>query len=311
MKELEPHDFNESVKKIFHLLSIRGHYKIIGSAKLAHIKYSSDYDLQEHIQASSQNHYPSVLLSVFRRKFEKAESNPSIFITDLKCGEIAGNPIRWNKSTIKTGKQKVNKKQITFQECILMKSMIKLDVVVLIHGVFVEFSENYYFNIGGHTNYEEPQNIQKSLLQDAHSFFLNKKLFKATKRIFSFLLSEKRELKLQQTIVSFFNSQVGFLNKNKTELEILLTVLNNSFRKPSRTDIVNNLQMIKQNINRVTGIDMKDNISETIDLICRRRIQEMKSGIEVLKSYLQKKINEATWEFLDKNKSVLKYINKK
>jgi hypothetical protein len=69
--------------------------------------------------------------------------------------------------------------------------------------------------------------------------------------------------------------------------------------------------MIKQNINRVTGIDMKDNISETIDLICRRRIQEMKSGIEVLKSYLQKKINEATWEFLDKNKSVLKYINKK
>ena len=97
-----------------------------------------------------------------------------------------------------------------------MKSIIKLDLVVLIHDVFVEFSENYYFNIGGHTNYNELRNIQQDLLNDAHFFFSKNRLFKSTKRVFSFFLSKQTELKLQQRLVSFFNSQVGFLNKNKT-----------------------------------------------------------------------------------------------
>ena len=46
--------------------------------------------------------------------------------------------------------------------------------------------------------------------------------------------------------------------------------------------------MIKQNINRVTGIEMKDNISETIDLICRRRLQEMKSGIYMFSNRIRR-----------------------
>ena len=49
MKELKPQDFSKAVQNVFHLLSIQGEYRIIGSAKLATTKYVNDYDIQEHV----------------------------------------------------------------------------------------------------------------------------------------------------------------------------------------------------------------------------------------------------------------------
>ena len=130
MKELQVHDYSKPVQKIFHLLSVNGEYKIIGSSKMAPIKYANDYDLEEYItEPNSTNHYTNVLWKVFKDKFQKAENNSNVFITDFKCGEINGLPIRWNKTNIKSGKQKINGKFITFQKCLLQKSVIKMDVV--------------------------------------------------------------------------------------------------------------------------------------------------------------------------------------
>jgi hypothetical protein len=54
----------------------------------------------------------------------------------------------------------------------------------------------------------------------------------------------------------------------------------------------------------VTEIELKTTISETIDLLCKtNKNNELIEGIRLLKTYLQRKINEATKEdFLDKNK---------
>ena len=115
--------------------------------------------------------------------------------------------------------------------------------------------------------------------------------------------------KLQQLLVQFFNSEIGFLNKSKNELEILILVLENTFRKPNRKDIINNLQVVKQNLNYITEVQMRGNLSESIDLISKRRnLKEIKDGIEVVKSYLQKKINESTMPFLERHISLFKYI---
>ena len=115
--------------------------------------------------------------------------------------------------------------------------------------------------------------------------------------------------RLQQILVQFFNSEIGFLNKSKNELDILILILENTFRKPNRKDIINNLQIVKQNLGYITEVQMKDNLSESIDLICKRRnLKEIKDGIIVIKSYLQKKINESTMPFLERNLSLFKYI---
>ena len=90
------------------------------------------------------------------------------------------------------------------------------------------------------------------------------------------------------------------MNKSKHDLEILESILDSSFRKPNRIDIIFNLQLIKENLQHIHEIDLKQNLGETIDIVCRRRnLPEMKSGIEIIKSYLQKKVNEGTFEFLD------------
>ena len=48
---------------------------------------------------------------------------------------------------------------------------------------------------------------------------------------------------------------------------------------------------------------------QTIDLIVRRRgLNEMKSGMDILKSYLQQKVHEETLAYLDGNKILQKYI---
>ena len=65
-------------------------------------------------------------LKIFQQKFKQAEENPTLFIVDFKCGEINGEPIRWNKTTIKRGKQTINGKVFSFQKCVLMKSVINI-----------------------------------------------------------------------------------------------------------------------------------------------------------------------------------------
>ena len=311
MKELTPQDFSKAVQNVFHLLSIKGEYRIIGSAKLSATKYVNDYDIQEHVQEPAGKQYPSALLKIFQQKFKQAEENPTLFIVDFKCGEINGEPIRWNKTTIKRGKQTVDGKVISFQKCVLMKSTIKMDVIAFVNGKFAEFTENYYFKIGKHTNYKKQNKtaIQQSLIQEAKVLASKQNMFKSLKRVFSFLRLKQIQPQIQKQLEDFFNGQVGQLNKCKHDVEILETVLGNSFRKPNRTDIISNLQFIKDTIQHIKEIELKQNIGQTIDLISRRRgLNEMKSGLEILKSYLQKKVNEATLGYLDGNKILQKYI---
>ena len=302
-----------SVESIFHLLTIQGKYRVIGSAKLSGVKYSSDYDLQEFVEEPKIVHYPTFLLHLFQAKFKMAERNPNIFITDFKCGEIRGVPIRWNKSTIQEGKQKVGRKTVTFEECILMKSVIKMDVIALLGGSFIEFSENYYLKLGSFTNFTKlsATKVQKSLLEDAKEYAKEGDSFKSLKRIFAFLNLKKGRLTEKKKLLDFFNSSVGFLNKSKSELQILGTLLDNSFRKPQVSDILNNLRMIQRNINQVTDEGLKTNLHETMELLGhgkKRNLKQLKQGIDLLQTFLQNKINVATLSFLEQNKKISKYI---
>ena len=89
MKELKQNDYSNQVQKIFHLLSVKGEYKIIGLLKLSAIKYTNDYDLEEYItEPNSTKHYTNVLWKIFKEKFQKAETNPNVFITDLNTEDL-------------------------------------------------------------------------------------------------------------------------------------------------------------------------------------------------------------------------------
>jgi Trp operon repressor len=143
------------------------------------------------------------------------------------------------------------------------------------------------------------------LSQEAKEFVIQQKMFKALKRVFSFLRLKQSQPHVQKQLIDFFNGQVGLLNKCKHDVEMLDDLLGISFHKPNRTDIISNLHIMKESLEQI----MRQNMRQTIDLIIRRRgLNEMKSGMEILKSYLQKKVNEETLAYLDGNKILQKYI---
>jgi hypothetical protein len=284
-----------SVQQIFHLLSIRGKYQVIGSANLPEIRYASDYDLQEFVTESTIDHYPTILLKIFQQKFDIAKKNPKIFITDFKCGMTnSGEPIRWTYKDIQRGKQRVDGKWLSFEECVLMKATMKMDIIALIHGIFTEFSENYYIELGKWRNYipTTKAELLESLKHDAYAYYHEGKKFKALKRIFSYFHLRKGNEPEEKKLKALFNSPVGFLNKAKNELDILQTVLDNPFRCPLKKDILRNLHIVQHDINYPLSPPSSDTTKE----------------IQVLKSSLENKINKATQSFLDNNLIIYQYI---
>jgi len=301
-RKRKPQEFKKSIQHVFDLLAIRGNYNIIGSAPKEEILYYSDFDLSTYQKVSLQS-----IKKIFQNKFKEAEKDPNIFITDFKCGEVDGEPVRWNKKNIKTGKQIVDGKEITLEECFLMPSTIKMDIVALIDGEFTEFSDNYYLSVNGVKNYDEQKKVSKNvnlkeLEKSAEEYYNDKppNYLKYLKRVYSI-----KTMKGQSTkkLVDFFNSQVGIINKSKTDLETLILVLENNFRKPKLEDICNNIQIIKQNITGVSEVELKPTLHEDLDKICSYKNQtSIIKNLKKVINYIQDRLNETTLHFIKKNK---------
>jgi hypothetical protein len=293
-----------NVNKIFQLLTISGKYKLKGTGGDTDILYSSDYDLAEYWKGGvSGIHY---IEKVFKDKFRKAMAEPSIFITDFKCGEINGKPVRWDKKTIKSGIVKQYSRKITFCEALQQKSTIKMDVIALIDGIYKEFSCNYKFNFGGITNYETENVTKEELLDDLKDYYKEGNSFKALRRLYSFVKINKREPSVVKALQEYFNSAIGRLNQCKNQTEILILMLEQNFRRPKKIDLVKNLEWIKSRIPEM-GL-MKKEIIKSISLIQKLKMGEMDKGLDFLLDFFKKMLDEKTRMWIAENKNISYYI---
>ena len=98
---------------------------------------------------------------------------------------------------------------------------------------------------------------------------------------------------MQQTFVEFFNpNDVGKLNYQINNLQILDAILDNLFRQPKKSDIINNLNIIKKNL----PIDL-DQLIESI--LRQPTLQAMRLAIQDVIQQLTDVVNEQTIEFVD------------
>jgi hypothetical protein len=310
-------DFKKKIQNVFHFLTISGKYKIIGSAALKSILYNSDFDLMELVKKSKDT--PTLLnhiYQLFLRKFREAEADPSIFITDFKCGKDSnGEPLRWSKQDMEKGyKIKKNKKHVYFQETLIQKSTIKLDAIVLIDGVFTEFSDNYLLKLGQESNFEESEVTREGILngikQSYNEYIQEKDYFKAVKRAFSYkLILDPKKYKDQLVeYIDLFNSPLGYLNKCRSDLDILLLVLENkyNFRKPKISDIINNLQIIKATLVSITSFNLKEIIDDINIISAKTSHNDLSSELTILRDELFNEVNEYTKMIISKNKYLVK-----
>ena len=283
MQTKSNNDFNNNLVDVFNLLSIKGKYRVIGSSSLKEILYNSDYDLNEMDNIKGPDAFTKVY-EIFKHKFKIAKSNKNIYISDFKCGINNDQPIRWSYNDMMTKKQQ-------FIDALKTKSMIKLDIIYLLNGIYVEITEVYFLDIGNHTTYENKEldssTIKTGLIESMSECLKEGLYFKALKRLFSLKnINGKKDTRL----INFFNCQSGILYKANADLNVLMALITNNFRKPPIDTIKNNLQIIKQNLS--IQVETKQNVSVILDDICKlNKLDEMHIYIEKLSVYLSKIFN--------------------
>lgn len=297
-------DFSKNIKNVFNLLTITGKYKIIGSASLKSILYSSDYDLMEYVKKGDNLATLGFLYKIFLQKFKDAKKDKNIFITDFKCGEINDEPIRWDYKTMIKGSQMIGDKEYTFQECLLMKSTIKLDAIVLINGIFTEFSENYYLKLGDITNYNKEdiseKGIKKSIEGNIKELEKEGNYYKMLKRIFAYKLFDKvNNQKKLIYLIDYFNSYIGIINKCRAECDILILVLECVNKRPLMKDIFFNLQIVGEALKTIKEIDLSNliNFIDKIHLLKNKNIIKMQ--INIISQFLLKITNDDAKKKMD------------
>ncbi len=301
-------DYNKDVKQVFNTLTISGNYRVIGSGSFKKIKYASDYDLEEVVKEAKGKTILDKIYHMFKKKFEDCKKDSNYFITDFKCGlNTDGEPLRWTYKDIKKGYQILEDgRKMKFQDCILIKATMKMDMIVLIDGIFTEFSDNYYINIGDKSNYfeheQEPEHIETGILKSLDEYLnVHQNYWKTLKRLFSLSTREPKKYKKDiKKMMDFFNGKTGLINKCKNELEILMLVIENKFRKPKIDDIHYNLSVIDKWADEA-GLNISTSIKKMMN---KKSFPSLYKSIDKLVLKLFQIINKSSYLFLKKKSNL-------
>lgn len=306
-------DFSDKIRKVFNLLTISRKYRIVGSAGYKNLLYVADYDLNELYKKRLDNKSAlDLIYNMFKSKFQKALKDPNCIITDFKCGlNTNGDPLRWDKNDMKNGyKILADGRKIAFQDCILQKAPMKLDVVEIIDGVYTEFSDNYNIKLGNEANFF-PHDLATETIKNnlKHSyeenFYIERNLFKGLKRAFSYYIidGETKNRKPLTKLINFLNTKVGLLYREKSQLKTIRLVIENKsgFRKPRMSDIKRNIQIILKNLEELPLPKTKQYLVEALKSKTMKSIEKKVAKAE---EDLYNIINSATLDFVMKNKDV-------
>jgi len=223
----------KKLKEVFNIISLTSKYKIIGSSNLKNIRYNSDFDLADFYDNSKPS--GKKIVKYFQYIYKTLDSKRSYsYITDFKCGlNIDGEPLKWTKEEVrKNKKQLLDGSFITLDEAIQQKSTIKIDVVSFINNTFIEISENYYLKINGVSNFNDndinENKIIESIKESEKEEIKDNNWNKALKRNFSWrYATNKNDPKLKK-LLKFFNSSIGILNKARSDLDVLILLIENN-----------------------------------------------------------------------------------
>jgi hypothetical protein len=307
-------EFSKKVKSVFNLMTISRKFNIIGSSALKNIRYSNDYDLNElYSKQLNTQEALTTITKMFQAKFVEANKDPTLFITDFKCGiDKDGEPLRWNKVDMAKGYKTMNNGEtISFSSALLLRSVTKLDVVKILDGVFTEFSDNYYIKLGNKANFDpletENENMKHSLEQSFHEYYYEQNnLFKGLKRSFSYFLfdGEKKNKATLTKLMNFFNSPIGKIYQAKSNIGTIVLLIENvsEFREPSIADVKKNIQIVKSKLAEFPFKNVERHLDSALKSsslkLCMGHISQAETGLKEI-------VNRSTEEFVYRNPKVI------
>jgi hypothetical protein len=302
MSRRKINDYMNPLIETFDSLSISTKYKILGSASLSSTLYINDYDLHDYFKSNSSSAFHRITQH-FTHLFQKTFDSSNKWIIDFKCGFDDSYPedddrykLRWSREDIKKGYIKLgNGRKKSFHECILDKTTMKIDYVLLLNGQFIEISDNYTIRIQGQSNSSNHSNSSKNIEQEL-KYEINKyksegNLFKALKREFSLLRLTGKNQKRMQKLTQLFNSEAGYTNKIINELKLIKIMCDQTFRPVKKKDVEMNLQIIKQQLSSVYLIHLRS-FSSIIDKLCKESVDTIGASLNLMIDYIEDQLNK-------------------
>ena len=207
--------------------------------------------------------------------------------------------LRWDAPAMRRGWVKlIDGQKKYFKDAIMDLTPTKIDLIIKVGNQFAEVSENYYITCDGKKNWNtSPSQADKEEeFEEEIRHYTKVNKFKALKRLFSLLRYEgeaKNKAKLDR-LIEFFNSQVGYANKIKNELDVLEAVLEQP-RKPKWKDVEANLQFIKEQFSHLYKIDINNSTFKYIDGITAKTAL---TKVRKLRDYLAGVVNRHSTSFL-------------
>lgn len=274
-----PTEYNNELVEVFNELAINNHFNVIGSASIKRSVNYGDYDLQTIFKCKNKKKCVEKIRNHFIKLFKIAKKNKQLWVTDLKIGELNTEPLRWNQEDLVN---KINK-GVSFNDALLMKSTIKVDIVYFLNGRFVEITDNYYFNIAGNKNYKETtkNDIIDSISESYNEYIEQKKYFKSLKRLYAIIRLKDPDNKKLDLLLNYFNSDIGLLYRVTTEIETLILLIEGF--KVKKEMMEDTLQIWKE---QISSFPIKNMIQEKTTI--RGILSLLKKQFELNMKYLNK-----------------------
>ena len=214
--------------------------EVIGSASDVHLKYFSDIDSQTFLETPLSK---SAILHSFQKKVKTIMDSPNMYFVELKAG-INNNsvPLKWNYKEVQDGYKYIDGRRITFQSVLAQHSIIKIDTIVKVYNQFIEISANYYISFipSGDTTFNKStlDEVKDNLLWD-YTNLKRVDFYKALKRLYSYYKlvartpndpDRKKALASIDVLRRIFNSKLGFLNKQLSNLKTINILLKTAYQ---------------------------------------------------------------------------------
>ena len=163
------------------------------------------------------------------------------------------------------------------------KSMVKMDIVTLLNGRFIEICEVYNIFLDGVSNSDYSiENIRKELIDDMTEQIKDGNYMKALKRKFSLLNLDDKNKAVREGLIDYFNSPIGLINRVKSDLETMLLVIEH--KKFDIHEIRESLQMLKE---QISSFPVENNLERISNLKSKKSMsQPLYKQILILKKYI-------------------------
>ena len=267
-------------KKVFKFLSVTGLQTLVGSSADKNVVYSADYDLMEQKNFKKNKNIHNFILNLFRKKYNFAlKPKSNIWIIDFKCGSFRGQPIRWDKESIKKGYVVINDEPKYFVDCLQQESRIKMDTIALdADGILNEYSDLYFINIGNFSlsgAMETEKQSAISIFKDFQNMVVEKNYFKAIKRLYAYAKLENNKPLINE-LLKVINSPLGKQSNYIADINIILELIDNNFKRFKKQLIFNNLALLNIKIAKSKNIEF---IAKILKELTTKYGNELNNGV--------------------------------